>query len=138
MPQYIQAAREMTALERTTSASGAAAIPLARVAFALGGLLLGSLLIALPFIQIARGMFAFALAGPDSSTPSSNASPTNAATSACSTASSPTRPVSAERQAALHDDDDIRESFAIEGWDPEASAARPISRRIRSRRQLGD
>jgi hypothetical protein len=63
MPQYIQAAREMTALERDHFGIWRGGDPLARFAFALGGLFIGSLLIALPFIKIVEAMFAFALAG---------------------------------------------------------------------------
>ena len=63
MPQYIQAAREMTALERANFGIWRGGDPLARFAFALGGLFIGSLLIALPFIKIVEAMFAFALAG---------------------------------------------------------------------------
>ena len=63
MPQYIQAAREMTALERDNFGIWRGGDPLARFAFALGGLFLGSLIIALPFIKIVEAMFAFALAG---------------------------------------------------------------------------
>jgi len=63
MPQYIQAARQMTALERDNFGIWRGGDPLARFAFALGGLFIGSLLIALPFIKIVEAMFAFALAG---------------------------------------------------------------------------
>jgi hypothetical protein len=63
MPQYIQAAREMTALERANFGVWRGGDPAARFAFALGGLLLGSILLALPFIKIVEAMFAFALAG---------------------------------------------------------------------------
>jgi hypothetical protein len=63
MPQYIQAARQMTALERDNFGIWRGGDPLARFAFALGGLFIGSLIIALPFIKIVEAMFAFALAG---------------------------------------------------------------------------
>jgi hypothetical protein len=63
MPQYIQGAREMTALEHANFGVWRGGDPLARFAFALGGLFIGSLLIALPFIKIVEAMFAFALAG---------------------------------------------------------------------------
>ena len=63
MPQYIQAAREMTALERANFGVWRGGDPAARFAFALGGLILGSILLALPFIKIVEAMFAFALAG---------------------------------------------------------------------------
>jgi hypothetical protein len=62
MPQYIQAAREMTALERASFGIWRGGDPLARFAFALGGLFIGSIIIALPFIKIVEAMFAFALA----------------------------------------------------------------------------
>lgn len=62
MPQYIDAAREMTALERSNFGVWRGGDPAARFTFALAGLLLGSLLIALPFIKIVEAMFAFALA----------------------------------------------------------------------------
>ena len=45
MPQYIAAAREMNALERAKFGVWRGGDPLARIAFALGGLLLASLLI---------------------------------------------------------------------------------------------
>ena len=63
MPQYIEAARQMTALERTNFGIWRGGDPAARFAFALGGLLIGSMLIALPFVKIVEAMFAFALAG---------------------------------------------------------------------------
>jgi hypothetical protein len=62
MPQYIAAAREMTALERANFGVWRGGDPMARFAFALGGLFLGSIIIALPFIKIVEAMFAFALA----------------------------------------------------------------------------
>ena len=63
MPQYIAAAREMNALERTGYGVWRGGDPLARFVLGLGGLLLGSIIIALPFVPIVEGMFAFALAG---------------------------------------------------------------------------
>ena len=63
MPQYIQAAREMTALEHANFGVWRGGDPAARFAFALGGLFLGSIILALPFIKIVEAMFAFALAG---------------------------------------------------------------------------
>ena len=63
MPQYIQAAKEMTALERGSFGIWRRGDPLARFVFALGGLFTGSLLLALPFLKIVEAMFAFALAG---------------------------------------------------------------------------
>jgi hypothetical protein len=62
MPQYIAAAREMTALERSNFGIWRGGDPVARFTFALAGLFLGFILIALPFIKIVEAMFAFALA----------------------------------------------------------------------------
>jgi hypothetical protein len=63
MPQYIQAAREMTALERASFGIWRGGDPLARFIFALGGLFTGSLLLILPLLKILEAMLAFALAG---------------------------------------------------------------------------
>ncbi len=63
MPQYIQAAREMTALERANFGVWRGGDPAARFAFALGGLFLGSLLLVLPVLKIVEAMLALALAG---------------------------------------------------------------------------
>jgi hypothetical protein len=62
LPQYTDAAEEMNALERTHFGIWRGGDPAARFAFGLGGLFVGSLIIALPFIPIVEGMFAFALA----------------------------------------------------------------------------
>ena len=62
MPQYIAAARDMNALERSNFGVWRGGDPAARFTFALAGLLLGSFLIALPFVKIVEAMFAFALA----------------------------------------------------------------------------
>ena len=62
MPQYIDAAREMTALERSNFGVWRGGDPAARFTVALAGLLLGSILLALPFVKIVEAMFAFALA----------------------------------------------------------------------------
>lgn len=62
MTQYIGAAREMNALERTNFGIWRGGDPVARFTFALAGLFIGSILIALPFIKIVEAMFAFALA----------------------------------------------------------------------------
>lgn len=62
MPQYIVAAREMTALEREHFGVWRGGDPMARFTFALAGLFIGSIIIALPFIKIVEAMFAFALA----------------------------------------------------------------------------
>ena len=61
LPQYIDAARELNALERSKYGVWRGGDPAARFAFALGGLVVGSLLVALPFIPIFEAMFAFAL-----------------------------------------------------------------------------
>jgi len=66
LPQYIAAAREMTSLERSKFGVWRGGDPAARFAFALGGLLLGSLLLKLPFVPVFEAMFAFALAGAGS------------------------------------------------------------------------
>lgn len=61
MPQYVEAAR--TANEREKSGYGIwrGGDPGARAAFALVGLLIGSVIISMPWIPIAEDMFAFAL-----------------------------------------------------------------------------
>jgi hypothetical protein len=61
MPQYIAAAEEMNRLERTRFDIWRQGDPLARLVFALAGLFLGSLLIAIPFIRIVESAFAFGL-----------------------------------------------------------------------------
>jgi hypothetical protein len=58
MPQYIAAAREMNALERSNYGLWRGGDPLARIAFGLGGLLLASLLIFVPFVRIFEVFFA--------------------------------------------------------------------------------
>jgi hypothetical protein len=58
MPQYITAAREMNAQERSNYGIWRGGDPLARIAFALGGLLLASLLIFVPFVRIFEFFFA--------------------------------------------------------------------------------
>ena len=63
MPQYVDAAREMNALERSGFGVWRGGDPVARFTFALAGLIIGSILIALPFVKIVETMFAFALAG---------------------------------------------------------------------------
>ena len=63
MPQYIAAARDMNALERSHFGVWRGGDPAARFAFALAGLLLGSILIALPLLKIVGAMFAFGLTG---------------------------------------------------------------------------
>jgi hypothetical protein len=62
MPQYVAAAQEMNTLERAKFGVWRGGDPAARFAFALGGLLVGSLIVAVPFIPIFEAMFAFAAA----------------------------------------------------------------------------
>src|SRR5690349_15094882 len=62
MPQYVTAAREMNALERAKFGVWRGGDPAARFVFALVGLFIGSIIIALPFVPIFETMFAFALA----------------------------------------------------------------------------
>jgi len=61
LPQYIAAARSMTESERDNFAIWRGGDLGARFAFALAGLFIGSVIIALPFIPIFEDMFAFAL-----------------------------------------------------------------------------
>jgi|SRR5215212_9155846 len=63
MPQYIEAAARMNHLERTGYEVWRGGDVSARLLFALLGLLIGSIIIELPFIPIFEAMFAFALAG---------------------------------------------------------------------------
>lgn len=63
LPQYLLAAREMNALERSSFGVWRQGEPLARGAFALGGLVIGGLVKALPFIPTIENVFVFALAG---------------------------------------------------------------------------
>ena len=62
MPQYLDAAAEMNRLERSGYGVWRGGDVGARFLFALAGLLIGSMLIALPFVPIFEAMFAFALA----------------------------------------------------------------------------
>lgn len=62
MPQYVDAAEEMNVLERQKFGVWRGGDPAARFTFALAGLLIGSVIIALPFVPIFEVMFAFALA----------------------------------------------------------------------------
>ena len=62
MPQYVDAAKEMNALERKKFGVWRGGDPLARAVFGLGGLLIGSILLKLPFVPIFEAMFAFGLA----------------------------------------------------------------------------
>jgi hypothetical protein len=61
VPQYAHAALRMNALERTNFDLWRGGDVAARATFALIGLLVGSIIIALPFVPIAEDMFAFAL-----------------------------------------------------------------------------
>jgi hypothetical protein len=63
IPQYVTAAEEMNDLERSKFGIWRGADPLARFVFALAGLTIGGIIIALPFIPIVERLFAFALAG---------------------------------------------------------------------------
>jgi hypothetical protein len=62
MPQYVDEAHAMNALERNVYGIWRGGDPFARIVFALMGLFIGSIIIALPFIPIFEAMFAFALA----------------------------------------------------------------------------
>jgi hypothetical protein len=62
MPQYISAAEEMNALEQAKFGVWRGGDPLARFVFALAGLTIGGIIIALPFLPIFERLFAFALA----------------------------------------------------------------------------
>src|SRR5205085_4567692 len=57
MPQYIEEARHMNELERHAFGLWRGADPVARFVFALIGLFIGSIIIALPFIPIFEAMF---------------------------------------------------------------------------------
>ncbi|MGZ5444072.1 MAG: hypothetical protein ACXW31_07860 [Thermoanaerobaculia bacterium] len=57
MPQYMAAAREMNALERAKFGVWRGGDPLARIAFALGGLLIAWLLFFVPFVRMFEAMF---------------------------------------------------------------------------------
>ena len=61
LPQYVAAAREITDQERNSFGIWRGGDLGARFAFALAGLVIGSIIIKLPFIPIAEDMFAFAL-----------------------------------------------------------------------------
>ena len=63
MPQYIAEAQQMNDLERHGFGVFRRGDPAARFTLALVGLLIGSVIIALPFIPIVENMFAFALTG---------------------------------------------------------------------------
>jgi hypothetical protein len=57
MPQYMVAAREMNALERDKYGVWRGGDPLARIAFAIGGLLLAWMLIFVPFVRMFEAAF---------------------------------------------------------------------------------
>jgi hypothetical protein len=61
MPQYIAAAEKMNMLERDSFGVWRDGDPVARLVFGLGGLTIGSIVVAIPFIKIFEVMFAFAL-----------------------------------------------------------------------------
>jgi hypothetical protein len=61
LPQYIAAARDITEQERNLFGIWRGGDLGARFAFALAGLFIGSIIVALPFIPIFENMFAFAL-----------------------------------------------------------------------------
>ncbi|HEY0141595.1 MAG TPA: hypothetical protein VGF48_11920 [Thermoanaerobaculia bacterium] len=63
LPQYVESGREMTRLERNAFGVWRSGDPASRGAFALGGLLLGGFIKALPFIPTIENLFVFALAG---------------------------------------------------------------------------
>lgn len=62
MPQYIEAARVMTKLERNSFFIWRSGDPAARATFGIGGLLVGGIIKALPFIPAIENVFVFALA----------------------------------------------------------------------------
>jgi hypothetical protein len=62
MPQYVAQAIEETRLERTNYDLWRRGDPVARATWALGALVLGALIVLLPFIPIAEDTFAFLLA----------------------------------------------------------------------------
>lgn len=62
LPQYTPAAREMNALERSKFEVWRGGDPLARIAFALGGLLLGSMMVFVPYVRMFEAVFAIGLA----------------------------------------------------------------------------
>jgi hypothetical protein len=62
MPQYVAGALKMNRLERNSFGIWRDGDPAARTAFGLGGLVIGGLVKALPFIPTIENMFVFALA----------------------------------------------------------------------------
>ena len=69
LPQYIAAAQEMNIHERQAFGVWRGGDPLARFTFAVAGLTIGGIMVALPFIPIFEVMFAFALRGAGAMTP---------------------------------------------------------------------
>jgi hypothetical protein len=63
MPQYVDGARAMNALERNSFGVWRGGDPAARAAFGLGGLIVGGFVKALPFIPSIENVFVFLLAG---------------------------------------------------------------------------
>jgi hypothetical protein len=63
MPQYIDEARQITEAEKHGFGVWRRGDPAARAVFALTGLVVGSLIIAMPWINIVEDMFAFVLTG---------------------------------------------------------------------------
>ncbi len=63
MPQYVDEARTVTEHEKHGFGVWRSGDPLSRAAFALGGLIIGSLIVAMPWIPIVEDVFAFALTG---------------------------------------------------------------------------
>ncbi|MEO8382195.1 MAG: hypothetical protein ABI779_21215 [Acidobacteriota bacterium] len=62
LPQYIEAAREMNALEHARYDIWRGGDPLARFAFAVGGLLLGYAMVFIPYVRMFEALFAISLA----------------------------------------------------------------------------
>lgn len=62
MPQYVDAAERMNELERQSFGVWREGDPAARTAFGIGGLIVGGLVKALPFIPTIENIFVFALA----------------------------------------------------------------------------
>jgi hypothetical protein len=63
LPQYIEAAEKMNELERNSFGIWRDGDPAARTVFGIGGLIVGGLVKALPFVPSIENIFVFALAG---------------------------------------------------------------------------
>jgi hypothetical protein len=63
MPQYVNAAREMNALERSGYDLWRRGDPLARIAFGMGGLVAGSAMMFVPYVRMFEAVFAIGFAG---------------------------------------------------------------------------